>query len=364
MNTENNSFTIHKAGEWLCLHWKQIFAGVFKTALIALAVFAIYIACVIISVQREKKHGECGGSMISEQYQIYSQHYADDTQRLRDLKSGRWTTPRILWAAEEPLGDSISVYCDRKGRRGFYNTHTGKITIPGAYRHAWYFSDGVAAVVGDDGRIRFIAHDGTQAVPGSYHYSRGHDVVFKGGLCELYNDSTKTYGLLRKDGTWALEQVYQRIVRDPGVAVTLARRDWQWQLFDSGFKPVFEETFDAMRLTGDNDGVYVLRNHIKQKLDFQGNVIEPFIIDDTRELRYMVKYHEEEADEYELVPEVVVYKVESFEGLMDKRTGRVLTPAIYRDFKMISRDLIKASYANWQYESVVMDLRGRIVRQE
>lgn len=364
MSTENNSFTIRKAGEWLCLHWKQIFAGVFKTALIALAAFAIYIACVIISVQREKKHGECGGSMISEQYQIYSQHYADDTQRLRDLKSGRWTTPRILWAAEDPLGDSISVYCDRKGRRGFYNTHTGKITIPGAYRHAWYFSDGVAAVVGDDGRIRFIGYDGTQAVPGSFHYSKGLDVVFKAGLCELFNDSTNTYGLLRKDGTWAMEPEYQYIARFSGPDVTLARRDGQWQLFDSEFKPSFEGTYDAMRLTGDYDGVYAVRNHVKQKLDLKGNVIEPFIIDETFDLRYMVKYNEGEADEYEIVPEVVIYKVEGFEGLMDRKTGRILTPAIYRDFDMISRNLIKATYASWQYEGVVMDLKGGIIRYE
>lgn len=57
-------------------------------------------------------------------------------------------------------------------------------------------------------------------------------------------------------------------------------------------------------------------------------VLEPFIIDGTCPLYYMTKYHEDDCDEYELVPEVVAYRVDSWQGLMDKRTGRILTPPV------------------------------------
>ncbi len=352
-------------GRWIRDHWKQVFKGVFKVSLIVLAGFAIFLTYTIVEIEWDKNHGPYGGQLINEHNQIYIQYYADGTERVRNLKTRKWTTPKIRWAANEPPQDSISVFCDKKGLRGFYNTHTGKITLPGAYRHAWYFSDGVAAVVNEDGRLRFINYDGSQAVPGSYHYSQGHDYVFKDGLCEMYNDSTEAYGLLKKDGTWALAQEYQYFTRfnSAGVIITCNKKG-QWQLFNEEFVPAIDGYFDALKMTDGFDGVYAVRNHVKQKMDLQGNVLETFIIDGSYELRYMVKYHEDVANEYELVPEVVVYRVDGYEGLMEKNSGKILTPAIYQDFEMISRNLIKATYASWQYESVVMDLRGKIIRYE
>ena len=113
----------------------------------------------------------------------------------------------------------------------------------------------------------------------------------------------------------------------------------------------------------DYGAVYATRDHIKQKLSLDGKVIEPFIIDGTYELKYMTRYNEDEADEYEIIPEVVVYTVDNYEGLMDKRTGKILTPACYQDFDVISRTLLKAVYATWMPEGVVMNLQGRIIRE-
>ncbi len=52
----------------------------------------------------------------------------------------------------------------------------------------------------------------------------------------------------------------------------------------------------------------------------------------------------------------------SRECLMDKHTGRAITPAIYSDFNMISKNLIRARItSSYDSESVVMDRKGRII---
>ena len=43
-----------------------------------------------------------------------------------------------------------------------------------------------------------------------------------------------------------------------------------------------------------------------------------------------------------MVDDVLVYMVDGWEGLMDARTGRIVTPAIYWNFEMASKDLLRA----------------------
>lgn len=111
----------------------------------------------------------------------------------------------------------------------------------------------------------------------------------------------------------------------------------------------------------ERNAVYLTKNHIKQMVDFEGNVLEPFVIDRTRNLHYLTQYSEDECDEYDIVPEVVVYGVGCWEGLMDKRTGRILTPPDYYDLSMISRTLVRAQFEYWDDASIILDLKGNVV---
>lgn len=60
---------------------------------------------------------------------------------------------------------------------------------------------------------------------------------------------------------------------------------------------------------------------MKQLVNYDGSVVEPFVIDDTYDLKYATHYNEEEPDEYALEPDVVVYRVDEWVGLMNKHTG-------------------------------------------
>ena len=115
----------------------------------------------------------------------------------------------------------------------------------------------------------------------------------------------------------------------------------------------------------EDTGLYLTKNHVKVMTTYEGKVVEPFVIDGTYDLKYRTKYNDEDADEYALDPDIVVYRVNGWEGLMDKNSGKVLTPANYNNFTMISKDLIMAELdKGYDDNGVVMDRRGNVIRQK
>ena len=62
-----------------------------------------------------------------------------------------------------------------------------------------------------------------------------------------------------------------------------------------------------------------------------------------------------------MVDDVLVYMVDGLEGLMDARTGRIITPAIYWNFEMVSKDLLRAKLG-YGDESVILDKTGKVIK--
>ena len=353
---------LQKAGLWFSKYWKTVIGVLFKVAIIIIGVFVAFVLAFLGNEEWDEHYGACGGRIISDKHKIEVSYYSDGTERLYNYKTGKWTSHRIRWVGNEPPLDSISVYCERDGKRGFYNTHTGEITLKGRYHHAWYFSDGVAGVVGDDNKVRFINYDGSEAVPGAYYYSYGSEYVFHDGLCLMYCDSTGTYGLLRKNGTWALETVYTYISTSLNGGWRIVAKEDGYRLLKSDLSEAIPETFDYMEMAKGGKGIYVIKDYVKRLLDYEGHVVEPFVVDETHPLTYVTKYNDSEPVEYEIIPEIVVYLVNGKEGLMDKCSGKIITPAKYYNFSAVSRDLVLAQLERWSDERVVMDLKGNTVK--
>lgn len=290
--------------------------------------------------------------------------YNNDLVRVKNKKTGKYTTPKLKWVSGTPQRDSLTVFCDKNGLRGYLNVNTGEIVIPAQYSKAWQFSEGLGAVLGKDNRIGFIDKDNNLVIGYEIPYDKCFDYIFKDGYCvvKFWEIDRYRYGAYAKDGHMVMGWNYTRI-DDPdenGYRI-VANEDGCW-LYDRDFNKVLPDTYDAIQLARGNEGAYVTKNHVKQLLDFDGKVLEPFIIDSTYKLKYMTKYHDDEADEYELVTDILVYRVDSWEGLMDASTGKVITPAKYWSFEMISKDLISAELGYGE-ERVVMDKRGRVVKQ-
>ena len=298
-------------------------------------------------------------------------YYHNYRARLWNKQAGRYVTPRLLWVSGEPKRDSLTVYADMDGNRGYVNCNTGMIVIQAdkaRYRHAWHFSEERAFVVlpGEDS-LSIIDHKGKVIARNVAPYYPGYDYVFENGLCELSKDG-KT-GLLSMDGTWAIEPKYFEIW-DPnaGFGYRLAINEEGYWLYDPNLKLVYSEPYEKLEFAiGREEGsgtLYRTKNHVKELVNYDGSVVEPFVIDGTYELKYIVRYNEDDADEYALDPDLVVYRVNEWEGLMNKHTGHLVTPSVYTDFTMISKELIRAELSlRNDGNAVIMDRNGHIIKQ-
>ena len=353
------------------LNLKSILNLTWKVGLGLFGLVTLVIGILIVREWYDDTFGRCSWRDLELSKSVTVHCFNDYSVRVWNTQTASYTTPKLRWVSCTPERDSITVYCDKNGNRGYINCNTGVIVIPAEkarYRHAWHFSEGRAFVVlPDENGLSVVDHEGKIIARNVAPYRNGCDYVFWNGLCELHKDG-KT-GLLSQDGTWAIEPKYYEIW-DPnaGFGYRMAINEEGYWLYDPDLKLVYSEPYDKLAFAiGREEGtgtLYRTRNHVKQLVNYDGSMVEPFVIDGTYELKYIIRYHEDEANEYALDPDLVVYRVDEWEGLMNKHTGRLITPANYTDFEMISKELIKAelSYRE-EGNAVIMNRNGRVVKQ-
>lgn len=290
--------------------------------------------------------------------------YKNNTVRIWNKASKGYTTKKLRWVSGDPCeGDSLTVFCDKDGKRGYLNVKTGEIVIPAQYSKAWNFSEGLAAVLGGDDYIGFIDKDNRLVIDYIIPYEKGQDYVFKDGYCAVmcYIGDTEHYALYRKDGSLALDWSHNHIGEVDENGYRLVCTAEGCCLVDSTFRNVLPGMYENVEYAP--DGVIVTKNHTKQLLDLDGTIIEPFLIDGVVPLGYLVELDNGDPAQYCLDNDIMVYYVDEWEGLMDARTGKVITPAIYRGIDMVSKDLIKAG-VGYYCESVLLDRKGRVVEMK
>lgn len=349
---------------------KKILNLIWKVGLGLLGLTAACIGILDATVWHENRYGSAMWKDHALSKDIVVKGFNDNTVRVWSNKSASYTTPKLRWVSSRPERDSVTVYSDRvSGYRGYINCNTGRITLPAdkmGFRRAWHFSEGRAFVVlNHEDRLSIIDYDGNIISHGIAPYEEGYDHVFIDGYCLLAADNGK-YGLLAKDGSWAMEPNYSDIRCPNADGYRIAINNEGFWLFDKSLNKVFENPYDDIdyAIGRDEGTLYLSHNHTKQLVNYDGTVVEPFVIDGTYELRYMTRYQPDQSDEYEIVPDIVAYRVGRWEGLMDKRSGKTITGADYTDFTMISKDLIRAELClSYEDQSIVLDKRGNVVRQ-
>lgn len=291
--------------------------------------------------------------------------FNDGRVRVRNMRTGRRTTPKLSWVSGVPERDSLTVFCV-KDRRGFLNVKSGEIVIPAQYARAWQFSEGLGAVLGENGKVGFIDRENNLVIPYEIPYEKGIDYIFKDGYCKVARwdekEGSYIYAVYDRNGETVLPWGCTNVSDPNSDGYRIVGDDDGERLYDQDFRPVFPGVFEDVSFSTEGGGVFLTKNHVKQLVDYTGKVIEPFVIDGTRPLKYMVKYNDGDADEYELVPDIAVYLVNSWEGLLDLRTGKAITPAEYWVISMTSKDLVEArlGYGN---ESVILNKRGTVIEQ-
>lgn len=344
--------------------FKSILNVTWKVGVGLFGLAAIGIGIIVAIVYHEERYGRDYYNDKNLSPDIKVEAYNNNRVRVWNRKTASYTTPKLVWVSGTPERDSLTVFCDVNGNRGYLNAYTGEIVIPAQYRRAWQFSEGLGAVLGENNHIGFIDKDNNLVIDCEIPYERGSDYVFKDGYLVVhhYENGDYVYAAYGKDGRLVLSWAYSFIGEPNEDGYRIVCDEDGYMLMDRDFKQVFPKRYDAISFASKNEGVYLTKNHVKQLVNYDGKVLEPFVVDGTYRLKYMTTFHADDADEYALVNDVVVYIVDSWEGLMDARTGKVLTPAKYWDMSMASKDLVRAQLGSDE-ECVILDLRGREVKQ-
>lgn len=138
-------------------------------------------------------------SYFSETCQVV--RYPDGRLRLYNNEFNCFTTEKLNWIAYAHDSDTLTVF-SLKGKRGYLNLVSGKIQIEPKYRHAWQFSEGLAAV-DSAGMIGFIDRNERVMIPFKFRsphpFKSVADLLFKDGSCTMM-DTTGHYGLIDRGG--------------------------------------------------------------------------------------------------------------------------------------------------------------------
>ena len=292
---------------------------------------------------------------------IEIRHFSNNQAATYNKITDERLSPKVRWISCVPERDSLTVFCDKEGNRGYLNVNTGKVVIDGQYEHAWHFSEGLAAVVADNGKVGFINYDNEMVIPAVYDYVVDYDYIFEDGICVLVDGLTNKYGAIDRQGNMKLPMEYSRILKAYNESAWYIRKDGKCGLTDADMNIIFEPVYDNIRSNSSDNNAYLTLNGVKQLVSFDGEVILSFVIDQTWPLKYMVKYHDDMADEYELHPYLVEVMIDyNCHGVMDSRSGKMVIPAIYSDISMISKDLLMAEVDGDEENNVIFTTDGKM----
>lgn len=265
-----------------------------------------------------------------------------------DAKTGKALTPKLHYIYTGIVHDSLTVFEDRHSRRGFLNVYTGRIQIPARWEHAWVFSEGVGAVV-ENNRLGFIDHNGNYVIHPQFGYATdGVEHVFKGGLCTV-KDTCGFLGCIDHTGNWVIPPMYNNIQRTKYGYRELRKGDL-YGLMDSCGNVLLDCVYDRIQVV---DSAIILAQSGRQWMvstDLQ-TTIRTSLFDDQ-------SYFTNEYDDYG------TYTIAWRYGLMDRTTGRLITPAIYENIYQITDDLYDCVLTSeWGYAHILINAKGEIVKQ-
>ena len=205
--------------------------------------------------------------------------------------------------------DSIGIF-EKDGKRGFYNLNTNKVLVPATYTHAWFFSEGLAAVE-KDGKIGFINMKGALVIPYQFVHRTNDrpDIVFKDGRCVMANGNGQM-GVINRKGEWVVKPQYEKV-----------------DLTESG--------------------IFATTSNSKLLLSNKGEIIQDDLIVKVEPLTCNVQLKEKDAEgrwrlqEVEMRMDYYVYYTFAYNnrcGLMDK-DGNRLTEPVYSKIEALNEHL-------------------------
>ena len=286
--------------------------------------------------------------------------------QLKDIRIGEFTTPRLqhVFTNEYNSEDSLVVFRTHDRLRGYLNINTGKIVIPAQYNRAWNFNEGIAAVY-NDGIVSFINENGEPAFPKTFpiRYNDEYSEItfqFHNGLCIMRTVNNK-WGLINTQGDWVVEPIYHSIDA-PYHGYRCMYNGSKFGMLGKDGSVALPPEYDDIRRSSDGKGWILVKDGLAKEVDFQFNVLIPFVHDGLHMLSYIDEYRDGEDDEYETasqqVPEPRFFRfdVGRYSGVIDSK-GRVVIPAIYHNVRIVNDNLFEVEIS-YNGERVLYDTKG------
>ena len=342
--------------------WKRASKWVRRTIVASFLLIALaFAALVAYAIYDDAKGRWYADKWLSDDVVVY--YFADDTYRVYNTSTEKYTTPRISWVASAAENDSIGVYAI-DDRRGFINTKTGDIVINAKsndYEKAWVFSEGLAAVM-KDGKVGFVDANNKLVIPFRFDYSdkcRTYEIgyLFHDGYCVMSNKDGK-FGLIDINGNWVVEPEYDELWNAHKTGNRIVVNDGKHGVLDSCGNVVYPAEYFCIDIWA--DGFVLTKDGRKWQEDYEGNIVNPFVIDGVNGyMKYPVSYSNENGVEYAL-SDYAEYFVNRNSGIMNRITGKPITPALYDDVYMISDKLFQVQDAE-TYDCYIIDVNGNRV---
>lgn len=349
---------------------------------VSAAIFMSFVACFClygsyVCISRKLCHSEnidTYGQYVSRNI-WYHADYNGDNGYLEDRRTGEKIMKGIAWIAK-PLGND-SLVCYSNGKlRGYFNAKNGKVIIEPKYKHAWIFSDGLAAIE-EDGLIKFIDCTGKVVLDKGISYNEySDDYVFHGGYLVVSSDDRGKCGLMDKNGTLVLPAEYDEISVACNLEYWRVRNDVNSAVYDKNMKIVLP-FIEGNVFLYDNTIDVTMADHTMRKYDYSGNLIDDFYITSVMQLEYETDelYHIEKTkveDEDECYDELEPWQHkraiarlrsyvagDGYEGLMTPE-GHVVTMPLYQSIEAIGHDTYLCTVSNG--DKLVVDGKGTIIR--
>jgi hypothetical protein len=288
--------------------------------------------------------------------------FADGSWRAHNDETGEYTTPRLDWISSHGGDASLAVYA-QGDRRGYLDIDFGTIIIDADandYTKAWYFSDGLAAVM-KDGKIGFINAQNEVVIPFKFRYNYA-DYIFKDGHCVMQS-ADGMEGVIDKSGEWVIEPIY-RTISDPhsdrGYRIIVDEHG-RYGIIDTASQFVYPADYDYISFV--DDGFMIVNDGVKQVVDFDCNIVDPFMVDYLDILCYPSYCNEygEDVYSYSRFATYTIYiDYIDYYGVIDRYTGEMIIPALYSNVRMISEELFEAQKYN-EIERILLDTNGDVI---
>lgn len=282
--------------------------------------------------------------------------------RTINAATGEKITPKLQYIYNGFVSDTLTVFEDKNGMRGYLNAYTGEIAIPAQFEHAWIFSEGVGAVV-KNGKLGFIDHQGNWAIQPRFRYADENvEYVFHNGLC-MVKDSCGIFGLIDLEGNYVLESEYTLIRCTRNNCRLVQKGSFDGLYCDSTRQMVLECVYDNILFN--DEGITLTRSGRKWMVSHDlKTVIYPFLFDSQNTFTVYLDEEDEYGNRkhYEYQP-IGFYEIRYQYGLLDRRTGLPITPAIYSGIQFVTPNLFDCELAGGCVDDhVFINANGEIVQ--